>query len=137
LEPGFAFLCDIEDLTYLTKLGESRDQPHRSLCRQLFNENLNNLTEDYSMIVGGFIVKGDKFYVNSAEELVEDNLKPLIERQVLHLVGSFITTLKAGWSTAPLVDEHDAFLVAKAFEKQEETNEHKILTYFYDGMYKA
>jgi len=89
------------------------------------------------MIVGGFIVKGDKFYVNSAEELVEDNLKPLNDRNILHLVGSFVTTLKAGWSTAPLVDEHDAFLVAKAFEKQEETNEHKILTYFYEGMYKA
>jgi len=33
LEPGHAFICDIDDLKYVDKLGESSDQPHRSLCR--------------------------------------------------------------------------------------------------------
>jgi hypothetical protein len=33
LEPGHAFICDIDDLTIVTKQGESSEQPHRSLCR--------------------------------------------------------------------------------------------------------
>jgi hypothetical protein len=75
IEPGYAFICDIEDLTMIPRLGESTDQPHLALCRQLFHESLSNLTQDYSSVIGGFFVKGNRFFANPEVVYQQGHLK--------------------------------------------------------------
>jgi hypothetical protein len=76
------------------------------------------LTEDYGAVIGGFIMKGNKLYVNSVDEVtLNDCLKPIVQRECVTIVGSFAKTITDGWNTETLIDAHTAFIAGKDFQR--------------------